>query len=1101
MGGYLRNTDFRFFFAILLFSPWSLVHGQFYNGSQVTFGKNRVQYQEDRLWHYYSFEKFNTYHYRGGRNLAVYASRYADQQINRVSDLLDHTLHSKVHFIVFNNLNDLKESNIGLISDEQYNVGGITHLVGNKVFLYFEGDLRAFEQQIRKGIAHVIINQMLTGEDVASAVKSSTLVSLPDWYLNGLISYLSDPWSIDSDNRVRDGILSGRYKDFYALKGEEATMAGHSIWKYIADSYGHQSIPGLIYMTKAARNIESAFLLILGSSYNRLLEDWYDYYYAIYSEDQKFFTEIKGEVIQPRIRKKFQYYNPSISPDGTHLVYSRNRLGKLQVYLKNLETGDHERVFRQGHKMDQVVDYSYPVIAWHPSGKIFRLIVEQRGEIIMYLYDIEEGIIERQQLYQLGKVLDASYNHRGSNLVLSAVKEGQTDLFVYHLASESLEQITNDIFDVWNPRFINDSRHIVFSSNRTTDTLRDVRLDFRQRGQMDTSVISPYATIFIYNYSEENRVLQRLNNTPRINETHPEPYFDGQITYLSDKNGIVNRYVARFDSAISHVDTAVHYNYYTESYPVTNYSRSILDHDVSLSSGHIAEHILHEGYHKLFLRSAEALDSIPQREIYNTLYKNQLVSQARMSPPAPQEQEGPAADSPPVKQFTPLKHSHRDTVSASEETDKVDIHHYTFEQEPGTADTSGSGEATEKPWSPPARQNYYVEYSINKLVSQIDFSFMNESYQPFTGGGAPIFLNAGFGALIMVGATDMMEDYRLTGGVRLSSSLRNNEYMISYENLKNRVNHQWIFHRKPYENTREMLIQRIASHNIYYRATYPFNQVFSIRMTGSVRYDRATILATDFFTLQAPDEYYTWGGLKAELIFDNTRDRGINTLFGTRWKVFSEYYQLYDPERENVNLIVTGLDFRNYIPIHRSFVWANRLAASHSFGTSRLIYYMGGVDNWLLPRFNQSTPIDHSQNYAYQTLATPMRGFEQNIRNGNSFALFNSELRLPLVRYFSRKPLRSDFLSSLQLVGFFDAGSAWTGLNPYSEENTIIEEEYVSKPYKVTLRRKVEPFVAGTGFGLRAKIFGYFVRADYAWGIREGVVQDPRFYLSLNLDF
>lgn len=1100
MVGYLRHRGLPSLFIFLFLFPCIVVHGQFYNGSQVTFGKNRVQYQEDRLWHYYSFEQFNTYHYRGGRSLAVYASRYADEQITKMTGLLDHTLHSKVHFIIFNSLNDLKESNIGLISDEQYNVGGVTHLVGNKVFLYFDGDLRSFEGQIRKGVAHVLINQMLAGEDVASAVKSSTLVSLPDWYLNGLISYLADSWSVEADNRMRDGVLSGRYKDFYALQGEEATMAGHSIWKYIADNFGEQSIPSLIYMTKASRSIESAFLLILGSSYNRLLEDWHDYYHTIYSEDSSFFSSIEGDMLQRRPRQNYRYYNPSISPDGTHFIYSRNRLGKLQVYLNNLETGDRDRIFRQGHKLDQKVDYSYPVIAWHPSSKVFRLIVEQRGDIIMYLYDLEEGIIDRQQLYRLDKVLDASYNHRGSNLVLSAVKEGQTDLFVYHLASENLEQITNDVFDVWNPRYINNSRDIVFSSNRTTDTLRDVRLDFRQRGQQDTSVISPYSNIFIYNYSRENRVLHRLTNTTGVNETHPEPFFDGQITYLSDKNGIVNRYVARFDSAISHIDTVVHYRYFTESYPVTNYSRSILDHDVSLESGYIAEHILHEGYHKLFLRPGKEMDSIPQRNIYNTLYRNQLNIKKRILDALPTEREAPAAKKEPARRFIPLKQSHRDTVSPTEDPEKVDIHHYTFEDEPDTPVTPEQP-TPKKSWSPPARQNYYVEYTINKLISQIDFSFMNESYQPFTGGGAPIFLNAGFGALIMIGATDMMEDYRLTGGVRLSSSLRNNEYMISYENLKNRINHQWIFHRKPYENTREMLIQRVASHNIYYRATYPFNQVFSIRMTGSARYDRATILATDFHTLQAPDEYFTWGGLKAEAIFDNTRDRGINTLLGTRGKVFSEYYQLFAPEHDNVNLIVTGLDLRNYLRIHRSFVWANRLAASHSFGTSRLIYYMGGVDNWLLPRFNQGTPIDRTQNYAYQTLATPMRGFEQNIRNGNSFALFNSELRFPLVRYFSKRPLRSEFLSSLQLVGFFDAGSAWTGLNPYSEENTIIEEEYVSKPYKVTLRRKVEPFVAGTGMGVRAKIFGYFVRADYAWGIREGVVQDPRFYLSLNLDF
>ncbi|MFO8055440.1 MAG: hypothetical protein R6U19_09810, partial [Bacteroidales bacterium] len=439
----------------------------------------------------------------------------------------------------------------------------------------------------------------------------------------------------------------------------------------------------------------------------------------------------------------------------------------------------------------------------------------------------------------------------------------------------------------------------------------------------------------------------------------------------------------------------------------------------------------------------------------------------------------------------------------SSDSGEVDIQDYVFEGEDDSEEEEQpkKDKKEEKKDREPTELNYYVEYAINKLVSQVDFSFMNESYQPFTGGGAPIFLNPGFNAFFLVGATDLMEDYRITGGVRVSTSLRNNEYMVSFENLKNRIDHQWVFHRKPYENVEEYFIQRVASHNIYYKAKYPFNQVFSTRLTASVRYDRATILATDYTTLEVPNEYYTWTGLKNELVFDNTRDRGINTKFGTRWKVFGEYYQLIDDERENVNMFVVGFDLRNYLPIHRSFVWANRLAASSSFGKSKLIYFMGGVDNWLLPKFDRRRSVDHDQNYAYQTLATPMRGFQQNIRNGNSFGVFNSELRFPMVRYFSKKPLRSEFLSSLQLVGFLDIGSAWIGINPYSEENTVIEEEYDRPPFNVTVKRMVEPMVGGTGFGLRAKVFGYFLRADYAWGYTEGHVQDPIFYLSMNLDF
>jgi hypothetical protein len=41
------------------------------------------------------------------------------------------------------------------------------------------------------------------------------------------------------------------------------------------------------------------------------------------------------------------------------------------------------------------------------------------------------------------------------------------------------------------------------------------------------------------------------------------------------------------------------------------------------------------------------------------------------------------------------------------------------------------------------------------------------------------------------------------------------------------------------------------------------------------------------------------------------------------------------------------------------------------------------------PMFNQSTPVTPNVNYGFQAMATNMRGFTQNIRNGNNFALIN----------------------------------------------------------------------------------------------------------------
>jgi hypothetical protein len=171
---------------------------------------------------------------------------------------------------------------------------------------------------------------------------------------------------------------------------------------------------------------------------------------------------------------------------------------------------------------------------------------------------------------------------------------------------------------------------------------------------------------------------------------------------------------------------------------------------------------------------------------------------------------------------------------------------------------------------------------------------------------------------------------------------------------------------------------------------------------------------------------------------------------------------------------------------------------------------MGGVDNWINPSFNNNINIVHPEQYGFQTLATNMRGFKQNIRNGNNFLIYNSELRLPIIRYLVNHPLRSDFLNNFQVIGFADVGMAWYGANPLSNDNTQNVVTYVENDPAtgqggtgviVTVIDQKNPLVGGVGFGFRSRLLGYFVRLDFGWGIDAWKMQKRVVGLSLTTDF
>ena len=57
-----------------------------------------------------------------------------------------------------------------------------------------------------------------------------------------------------------------------------------------------------------------------------------------------------------------------------------------------------------------------------------------------------------------------------------------------------------------------------------------------------------------------------------------------------------------------------------------------------------------------------------------------------------------------------------------------------------------------------------------------------------------------------------------------------------------------------------------------------------------------------------------------------------------------------------------------------------------------------------------------------------------------------------------------------------------------------------TNPFTITIKNQREPIIYSYGFGLRTRLLGYFVRADWAWGTDDKRRLPQVFHLSLNLD-
>ncbi len=470
----------RLIFIVLVCALFLNANGQFYNGHQMNFGKNRVQYF-DYFWSFYRFDDFDCYFNEYGRDLAEYTADYATKRLTEIEDFFDYTLEKRLIFMIYNKNAEFKQSNIGLVTseDDNYNTGGFSRIIKNKVMLYYEGDHEAFDKQISASITEVLINEILYNADIRDRVSSSSLITMPDWYLKGLVNYVAYGWDYNAENRVKDGIMSGKFRKISHLENDDAIFAGQSFWRFIGKVYGDALIPNIIYLTKVYKNVDDGLLYVTGKDLKDLLKEWKEYYRNDYSGDRNL-PGYDNSVV--RKSKKDQIYQQvRVSPDGQYIAYVSNDWGRKRIWLYDKTTGRQKVIFRKDPKLDLESDKTYPVLAWHPSGKLLTYINEEKAALVMYFYRINDRTTEKRNLLYFDKVLDFSYSPEGSRLIISAVKDGITDLYIHTIASGTNEQITRDLADDLHPSFIKERPdEIIFSSNRLSDTLSNTASPFEK---------------------------------------------------------------------------------------------------------------------------------------------------------------------------------------------------------------------------------------------------------------------------------------------------------------------------------------------------------------------------------------------------------------------------------------------------------------------------------------------------------------------------------------------------------------------------------------------------------------------------------------------
>ena len=1108
--------------------------------SSVTFGKNRIQYRKYN-WRFYQTENFNVHFTEGGLELAKYVLQVAEEELPQLEAFTETALQRRANVVLYNSYDDMQASNIGL-GNPLNDVGGLTRLVNNKMLIYFNGNHADLKRQIREGIAQILMDNRLFGENIGEIAGNATLLDLPKWLTDGYVAYAAEPWSIAKDDALKNALLAADYRSFYAFAFKEPTLAGHAFWNYIANTYKPENVTYFLYLAILYKNLNNASLRVCKKKFKDVLKDFME------AETDRYYKDIRGRRNYPKgsisitedvdENKDFYHFAPNPNPrsftyavaeykKGMYSVALYENYVNRKVLIKNgIRTYKHER------------NPNYPIMNWDGKGSRLAVVYWEKDKTKLMVYDIVNANVVFKEDLPFDQVQDAQYFLDHKRLIMSAVKNGHTDIFIYNLETRKVDQITNDTWDDLDASFVSfpNKYGILFASNRPSPTA----------GTGDTSVPSDNRyNIFMIDVDDKGggfRQITQLTNLKYGNARYPTQYNVNHFTFVSDENGVGNRYAGFFTTKAEGLDTMLYIGDQvlrnptnreidstlkawerdepdsigiialtrdsTYSFPLTNYESSLLETRIAGDKGQVSEVTQQSGVKMLYRLRVDSV-ALRRRNINPapTEYVKRLMTQRRQVPGGANIYQQKKVDTTGTSNKTFLGEfvDQADTttikpIDAEAILAQIDAH------------------PIRKQALKDARLfKYRLRFSNDMILAGATNNIILNRYQPYAGANGPIYPNNGnnLSWALFASLSDIMEDYRITGGVKPGINFTDNEYYVNFMNYRRRLDWGGSYYKA---STSSINVQ-LPGTNLFYpgrintnlyegHLVYPLDRVRSVRLTTGLRFDRIIIKALDTPSLKAPDRNLKFWNTRLEYVHDNALERTQNIWNGLRYKFYIDnILQLEKPAGTGVgprqHTLNFGGDARYYVPIYRNFIWALRGAFDVSWGNSKLIYFLGGADNWISPKFNTQNRPDPTVNYIYQSLAVNMRGFQQNVTNGNNALVINSELRLPVFTTLFNKPINNAFLRNFQLVQFVDLGSAWEGtFSGIQRPSVSYRSNDANNPVLVRLRAGgLGPFAGGYGFGARSTLLGYFMKVDAAWPMTGIFKGKPIWYFALGLDF
>jgi hypothetical protein len=500
------------------------------------FGRNKVHY--DRLeFQVLQTEHFDIYYYEEEAEATRHAARMAERWYARFSTLLDHRFNQRQALVLYASHPHFSQTNLTAGTPGE-GIGGFTERAKSRIAMPFAAGLGETDHVLGHEIAHAF--QI----DVAKRAGRDAF-TMPGWFIEGMAEFLSlGPVNPHTNMWLRDAALNDALPTLEQLKDPRyfPYRYGHALWSYLAIQHG-DDVVGRILRSRTrdiVRRLEEA----TGIDARTLTARWHQSV-GIASPSTAGITPGRT-VMRARDRHTRLHVGPALSPDGSRLMFlsERDRLS-LDLFMADASTGKVTKkiVGTAGDPHFDSLQYIHSAGAWDASGRRFALAALGSGKPVLTVVTVDTGEREQFLLPELGEIYNPSWSPDGTRLVFSGLAGGLSDLFVFTLATRSLERLTTDAYADLHPAWSPDGRSVAFATDRFTSSLDDLQFGALRLAVLELS---------------SGSIRAAAPDVSRGKQINPQWTPDGHsLYYVSDRGDISNVFRVDLETSLVRQVTAV----------------------------------------------------------------------------------------------------------------------------------------------------------------------------------------------------------------------------------------------------------------------------------------------------------------------------------------------------------------------------------------------------------------------------------------------------------------------------------------------------------------------------------------------------------------